>query len=63
MLIKYNKKLGGWEIKRITDEEKEMLMKVGIEIIIETCSKVFTEEKLQEHIENEEKESKKSVKH
>lgn len=63
MVIKYNKKLGGWEIKRITEEEKEMMMKIGIEIILDTCSKVFTEEKLQEHIENEEKEAKGKIKH
>jgi hypothetical protein len=63
MHIKYNKKLGGWEISRISDEEKEELIKVGVTVILESHAKVYTEEKLKEEISANEKKSRRSTKH
>lgn len=62
MYLRYDKETQSWEISRISKEEKEILVKYGVDLVLAALGASTMKEK-EEEIKAHAKEAKKNTKH
>lgn len=62
MHLKYDEESQSWEISRISKQEKEILIKYGVDLVLAALGASSMKEK-EEEIKAHEKEAKKNTKH